>query len=195
MSKKKKSADPLNELLGAATPETIIALVSGLAVKFPEVRRECLAYLKKNVSLTPVQSKKADGELVKALWWELLADLGELDEYGGGDDDVVDEVGSLLMQIGEKLDEGGIDAKVRQELLEEVLPFIKSGNAGMDDLLYDVAYASCYTEKDWRRLAEAFEKMQREWPVSRAREIYRNIDREKYLIPSCIPISNIVSCP
>ncbi len=182
MSKKKKSADPMVELLAAATPETLIGLVCGLAIKFPEVRRECLAYLKKNVSLTPVQSKKADGELVRALWWELLSDLKDLDAYGGGDDDVLDEAGSLLGQIREKLDKGGIDAKVRLELLEEVLPFIRSSNAGLDDLLYEVAYAACYTDKDWRRLAEAFEGMQSEWPVSRAREIYRNIgDKEKYL--------------
>jgi hypothetical protein len=31
-----------------------------------------------------------------------------------------------------------------------VLPFITSGNAGLDDPLYDLAYATCYRDEDWR---------------------------------------------
>ncbi|MGA2402436.1 MAG: hypothetical protein ABSG91_12150 [Syntrophobacteraceae bacterium] len=182
MSKKKKPEDPMVELLEAATQDTLTKLISSLAVRSPEVRRECLAYLKENVSLTPDQSFKADGELVRALWWELLPDLEELDEYGGGDEDVVENAGSLLWQIQAELASGRIAGEVRVELLEEILPFIRSSNAGLDDALYDVAHAACYTEEDWRRLAHAFEEMQKDWPMSRAREIYRRIgDREKYL--------------
>jgi hypothetical protein len=75
-----------------------------------------------------------------------------------------------------------IDAGYRRELLNNVLPYIDSGNAGLDDDLYAVAYAACYDNHDLRMLAEAFEAMQGEWKIDHARRIYRKIgDRDKYL--------------
>jgi hypothetical protein len=56
----------------------------------------------------------------------------------------------------------------------------------MDDSLYDLAYASCYSDEDWRRLAEALEALNRDWPTDHARRIYRKLgDREKYLELRC----------
>ena len=70
----------------------------------------------------------------------------------------------------------------RREIIDQVLPFIESGNAGMDDALYDIAYAACQDDADLRGLAEAFEAMQGNWQITNARRIYRRIgDREKYL--------------
>ncbi len=182
MGKKKKIEDPLADLLRDVKPERLVDLISELALRWPEVRRECIAYLKRHVQLTSDQSRRADGEAIRALWWELLPDLRDLDQYGGGDYSVQDHVGDLLQQIEKRLAGGKIEEDVRRELLEEVLPFIKSGNAGMDDNLYEVAYGACYTEDDRRLLARAFEDMKEEWPVSRARGIYRSIgDRDKYL--------------
>ena len=67
-------------------------------------------------------------------------------------------------------------------LCEEVVPFIKSGNAGLDDWLYDLAYATCNSDEDWRVLAAALEAIGREWPTDHARRIYRKLgDKEKYL--------------
>ena len=63
-----------------------------------------------------------------------------------------------------------------------MIRFIKSGNAGLDDSLYDLAYATCYSDKDWRRLAAALEALNRDCPTDHARRIYRKLgDREKYL--------------
>lgn len=68
------------------------------------------------------------------------------------------------------------------ELLDEVLPFIASGNAGFDDMLYDLADATCYNDEDLRGLAQAFEAMNQDWPRDHARRIYRKLgDLEKYL--------------
>lgn len=53
MVKKKKTDDPLVDLLKAAMPVTLITLIAELAEDRPEVRRECFGYLKKLVSLTP----------------------------------------------------------------------------------------------------------------------------------------------
>jgi len=119
---------------------------------------------------------------VLALWSELAFDLDELDDYGGGDDATEDHVAELLDQIRTQLDSKKVGSDHRREILDRVLPFIESGNAGMDDILYEVAYAACYDDSNLRELAEAFEAMQGDWKTANARGIYRRIgDRNKYL--------------
>ncbi len=142
MEKKNKTADPLVDLLEAAKPETLITLIAELATGRPNVRRECLDYLKKHVALTPAQKTRSEGEIVMALWLELSPDLEELDDCGGGDYRTVDHVAGLLDEIRKKLVNSKIEERVRREILDEVLPFIKSGNAGLDDPLYDLDYAT-----------------------------------------------------
>jgi hypothetical protein len=182
MDAKKRKREILPELLKAASPETLRDLLRQLAASQIEVRRECLEYLKRHVPLSSERKKMSDGEAALLLWSGLAPDLEELNEYGGGDYGLVNHVADLLYEIQERLNGKNIDSEYRQELLDEVLPYIESGNAGLDDQLYDVAYACCYEDADWRRLAEAFEKMKGEWKISRARVIYRKIgDREKYL--------------
>src|SRR3990172_1455966 len=182
MPKHKKRQDPLSDLLTAASPEVLADLIVRVASLRPDVRRECLEYLKKHASLSPEQKKRSEGEAVLALLSELVPDLDELDRYGGGDYAVTEDVAGLLVRIQEKLATGRIEGETRRELLEEILPFLKSGNAGLDDELYAAAYAACYDAADWRHLAQSFEGMQKEWPVDHARRIYRKLgDREKYL--------------
>lgn len=182
MANKKQTDDPLNSMLASAGPEILRDLISALAFRHPEVRRECFEYLKAHASLSTTQKQTSDGEVVLALWEELYPDMEEMDDRGGGDYDVVDHVGDLLGQIREKLAAGNVSHEVRQELLEEILPFIKSGNAGLDDELYDTAYAACREEAEWRWLACSFEAMKKEWPLDHARRIYQRLgDREKYL--------------
>ena len=182
MVKKKKTADPLVDLLEAAKPETLITLIAELAIGRPDVRRECFDYLKKHVSLTTAQKARSEGEIVMALWWELSPDLEELDDCGGGDYRTVDHVAGLLDEIRKKLVNSKIEERVRREILDEVLPFITSGNAGLDDPLYDLAYATCYRDEDWRHLAQMLEAMNKDWPTDHARRIYRKLgDRAKYL--------------
>jgi hypothetical protein len=186
MAKKKGPVDPLNDLLAAADPEVLINLIAHLANLGPGMRRECFDYLKKHVRLSPEQKIRSEGEIVMALWWELYPDLKDLDAYGGGDDEVGDHVAGLLYDIEQKLASKRIGEEIRRELLDEVVPFIKSGNAGMDDPLYDLAYGTCYNDEEWRRLARALEAINREWPTDHARRIYRELgDREKYLELRC----------
>ena len=93
-----------------------------------------------------------------------------------------DHVGELLAQIQAHLESKQVDSEYRREILDRALPFIENGNAGMDDMLYDVAYAACYDEEDLRCWQRAFEDMKDDWKTSRARRIYRQIgDRDKYL--------------
>jgi len=129
-------------------------------------------------------------ELYLAYIAALMANLDELDSYGGGDYSLTDHVGDLLVKIQERLATGRIEGDIRRELLEEVLPFIKTGNAGLDDELYDVAYAACYDAADWRRLAQSFDGMQKEWPVDHARRFRKNSAR-----PYRGGVKSIEHCP
>lgn len=93
-----------------------------------------------------------------------------------------DRLSGQLCQIWKKLSGGKIGAPYRRRLLDQLLPYISSGNAGLDDELYDVAYAACYDDADLLQLAQAFETMRRDWPQDHARRNYRQLgEREKYL--------------
>jgi hypothetical protein len=117
-----------------------------------------------------------------ALWTEVEPDLSELDDYGGGDYRTEDYVGTLLYNLVQKLQKGNAPRDYRRRLLDEVIPYIKSGNAGMDDPLYEIAYATCRDKEDWRNLAGCLEAIGEEWPQDHARRIYRQIgDHEDYL--------------
>ena len=182
MDKNKIELDPLVELLEATKPELLIKLITELALYRPDVRRECFDYLKKHITLTTAQKSRSEGEIILALWCELYSDLEDLDERGGGDDDTEDDVAERMLEIQKILEESEIDEEARRELLDEVLPFIESGNAGMDDLLYELAYATCCSDEDWRNLALELEALNRDWPTDHARRIYRKLgDREKDL--------------
>jgi len=182
MAKKLTQVDALAELLAAEPSKILADLLIRLAATRPDVRRECFDYLKKHVSLSNSRKNLSEGEVLLALWSELDPDLSELDEYGGGNYDLVDQVADLLNQIEQKLFRKKIDAEYRRELLDRVLPYIESGNAGLDDALYDLTYATCYDDQDLRNLAEAFETMGGDWKIEHARRIYRQLgNRDKYL--------------
>ena len=182
MAKKRNKGDALTDLLGAAPHKVLSKLILELATEFPEVRRECFDFLKSQVSVSKALKSRSEGEAILALWSELAPDLDELDSYGGGDYGTQDLVAELLDQIRERIDTKNVDTEHRQEILNLVLPYIKSGNAGMDDMLYEVAYAACYDDDDLRTLAQAFETMPGEWKIGHARDIYRRLgNREKYL--------------
>lgn len=172
----------LRVLLEGVDKKFLVDLVEELVIMHPDVRRVCFEYLKAHVNLSPNQQEISEDEVVCALWDELEPELEELDEYGGGDYELVSHAAGLLSEIEEKLAVKQVSPEYRTELLENVLSYIDSGNAGLDDNLYDVAYACCYRDDDLRLLAGAFEKIGREWPIVHARQIYRRIgDNEKYL--------------
>ena len=184
MAKKRmnRREDPLVRLVSAAEKDVLAGLILALAGAEPEVRRKCFEYLKKHVALPMNEQGEAEGEASMALWMELEADLSELDEYGGGDHRTVDHVGMLLYELAQEVQKGKAPRDYRRRLLDEVVPYIKSGNAGMDDALYDVAYATCRDKEDWRHLAACLEVIGKDWPQDHARRIYREIgDHEDYL--------------
>ncbi|MEX0827870.1 MAG: hypothetical protein WD005_02855, partial [Haliea sp.] len=47
---------------------------------------------------------------------------------------------------------------------------------------YAVAYATCYSNDDWRALAQALEALGGDWQLDHTRRIYRRLgDRDRYL--------------
>jgi hypothetical protein len=182
MAGKRNQDDPLAALLETTPKAKLVDLLVRVAATRPAVRRECLDYLNLHTALSPSRKKQSEGKKLLAQWAELAPDLDELDAYGGGDYDADIHVSSLLQEIAQGLSRKKIDADYRQKLLDNALPYIESGNAGLDDGLYDLAYAACYTDADWRALAEAFETMGGDWKLDHARRIYRRLgDRRKYL--------------
>ncbi len=181
-NRKNKSEDPLMRLVSAAEKDVLAGLILELAGREAEARRNCFEYLKKHVSLPMDEQGEAEGESLMALWMELEPDLSELNQYGGGDHRTEDHVGMLLYELAQELQKGKAPRDYRRQLLDEVIPYIKSGNAGMDDALYDVAYATCRDKEDWRHLAGSLEVIGKDWPQDHARRIYRQIgDYEDYL--------------
>jgi hypothetical protein len=169
-------------LLETAPKAKLVDLIVRVAASRPAVRRECLDYLNLHTALSPSRKKQSEGEKLLALWAELAPDLDELDAYGGGDYDADIHVSSLLQEIAQALSRKKIDLDYRQKLLDYALPYIESGNAGLDDDLYDLAYAACNSDDDMRALAQAFETMGGDWKLDHARRIYRRLgDRGKYL--------------
>ena len=182
MLKKKQQQDLLAVLLQASSAEILQNLVLKLATARPEIRRESFEFLNQHVKLSVAQKEQSEGEVLLALWSELDMDLYELDEYGGGDYAMVEHVEDLLYEIEQKLGENKIETSYRHDLLNSVLPFIARNNAGLEDALYDVAYACCYDDTELRGLAEAFEAMAGDWQQVHARRIYLKLgDRDKYL--------------
>ncbi len=182
MAKKKKQDDALTTLLKNATFEILVDLVQELAADRPDVRRECFDYLKNNVKISKRLASRSEGEVILALWDELVPDLSELDDYGGGDYATEDFVAELLYEIKDQLDSKNVALEYRRQFLDLLFPYIESGNAGLDDALDEVASAACYDDDDWRYLAEFYETIDSEWKIGLARSIYRMMeDRDKYL--------------
>ncbi len=182
MAGKRKQDDPLATLLETAPKAKLLDMILCVTASRPAVRRECLDYLNRHTALSPSQKKQSEGEKLLALWAELAPDLDELDAYGGGDYDADIHVSRMLQEIVQALSQKKIDSDYRQKLLDNALPYIESSNAGLDDDLYDLAYATCYTNDDWRALAQAFETMGEDWKLDHARRIYRRLgDHGKYL--------------
>lgn len=175
-----KKNDPLGELVDRADMKTPAGLIVRLGAETPKTRRECLEFLKKNVP--SADDSKTEAEIVFTLWNELEPDLSDLDEYGGGDYGLQDDVEGLLYKMTGKLAKKKIPRDDRRHLLDEIFPYIKSDNAGMADALHEAVHAACYDDDDWRDLAKRFEALGEKEHLKNARDIYRKLgNREKYL--------------
>jgi hypothetical protein len=191
-----KRADPLELLLDRASTPLLRKLVKRLAgrrvyamapwddrLSRRQIRRECLEFLKAHVTLDATQHAEAETEALFALWDELEPDLRELDTYGGGLEETETRVADLLYEVVQQLKTRRVPETARRRLLDAVLTYVKRGNAGMDDPLYEVADATCYASEDWRHLAGRLEALGKGgWPVEQAMQIYRRLgDHDKYL--------------
>lgn len=183
MAKRKTKIDTaLAELIAAAPAKALSELILNLAEYSPEIRRECFDFLKENTAVSLMLKRKSEGEAIMSIWAELLPVLEDLDAYGGGPYGVVDQVWTLLSEITKRLTSKMVDETYRREILDSVLPFIKSGNSGAGDALDELAYAACYSASELRHLAESLEAMHDDWQTRNARNIYRQIgDHDKYL--------------
>lgn len=151
MAKRKTKKDTaLAKLIAAAPSKALSELILNLAENDPEIRRECFDYLKENTDVSKMLKRQSEGEAIMSIWAELLPDLEDLDAYGGGPYGVEDQVWELLYEITKRLTSKKVDETYRREILDSVLPFIKSGNSGAGDALDELAYAACYSASELR---------------------------------------------
>ncbi|MCG8642285.1 MAG: hypothetical protein MI862_21345 [Desulfobacterales bacterium] len=183
MAKVKTNKDTaLVKLIAAAPAKALSELILNLAENDPGIRRECFDYLKENTAVSKMLERQSEGEAIMSIWAELLPDLEDLDAYGGGPYGVEDQVWELLYEITKRLTSKKVDEMYRREILDAVLPFIKSRNSGAGDALDELAYAACHSESELRYLAQSLEDMHDDWQTRNARIIYRQIgDHDKYL--------------
>ena len=184
MGKKKNAGkkDPLINMLNAASKADLIKLLKELTDGDLAIRRICIDNLKEKVTVNSSVHDSAESSAALTLWYEIEPELSELDEYGGGDYDIMDDVGEGLYQLEKTLKEITLTGEDREEILDEVFSHIKSGNSGMDDSLYDIVYATCKNDKQLSELAERFEELKQDWPIDHAMRIYRRIGNyKKYL--------------
>lgn len=177
-----RDTDVLNSLIRSADKETLEKLIRSVAASDISLHRRCLDDLRGSPKLSEEEAAASEAESAFLIWDELATDLADLDAYGGGDNETTDRVSALLYALADKIKKGKIPRPHRRKILEDVLAYIESGNAGLDDDLYEVAYASCRDDEDRRHLAGRLEATGQEWPLDHARRIYRGLkDREKYL--------------
>jgi len=175
------TTEPLQKLLQAATSDDLRTLVGMLADRDVALCRACLDFLNDRVALSVAEHDFAQSKSALLLWREGEIELDELDECGG-DEDAMVQASDRLYELLELLKKIVLTAADREKLLDELIPYIESGNAGLNDTLYSVAYACCKTDGDWRDLAERLEALGQDWPTDHAMGIYRSIgEREKYL--------------
>jgi hypothetical protein len=170
--KNKESAPPLQKLIQAADATVLGQLIQQLAASAPAVRRQCLEFLERYVAFTAETKVSADVETVFSLWDELEPDLADLNEYGGGPDDTEEHVADLPDDLAQKLKQCVIPRDARRELLGDVMPYISSGNSGMADGLYEMAYALCQDDEDLRDFATRLESSGKDYLLDHARRIY-----------------------
>ena len=182
MNPRNKKTESLQSLLDRADSSLLKELILKWCLDEPQLQQNCLKFLRSRTDLTTDEEGDANTEEAFTIWGEVESDLSELDEFGGGDEDTEDYVAQQLYDLEKKLCETTLPRRDRRDLLEEVIPYIQSGNAGMDDPLYDVAYATCKDDEDLRYFAQRLEEHGKNWELTHAMRIYREIgDGEKYL--------------
>lgn len=120
---------------------------------------QILEFLRIKVDVPENIKQKSDEEAIWSTWNDLEDDLSELDEYGGRDYDTEDYVSDLLYELSTKLKEFNTSKEFRYDILDCILEYIKSDNAGMSDALYEAAYSIVKNDEDSRHLAECFESI------------------------------------
>lgn len=86
-----------------------------------------------------------------------------------------------LYDLSEHLRENCVSLQTREHLRDEVLCYIKDCNSGIDDELYELAFATCCTDADLRTLAQRFEQLDG-FSRRRAMEIYRQIGADEHYL-------------
>ncbi len=181
-SKNETDNDPVSVLFNAASKKELVELLKKLTKDDLAIRRICIDTLKESVDLEPSEDIPDESSAVMRVWYEIEPEISELDEYGCGDYEMIENVEQHLYELQQELEDVTLSDEDRNDLLDDVITYIMGGNSGIDDSLYNIAYAASQNEEQLRDLAKRFEELKQDWPINHARRIYRSIgDNKKYL--------------
>lgn len=171
----------LKELLEASDPSTLLEMVLVLTKDNEAFAKSCRAFLDDHHIPTPERARRNADAQARSLWDSIEVDLSDMDEYGGADEDTVDEVYATLEELAEVVANGRASQACRQEIQSLAMVYLDRDNAGMADPLTELVMACCESNDEWRALAKVFEN-RGSYSMQLAMGIYRQIgDHERYL--------------
>ncbi len=178
-----EDGDVLEQLLDHASSSVLRNIIMLLVDSGgPELRKKCLNYLRDYFpDVIAGREDAVAGEEARSRWWCLEPDLEQLHRLGGGPYEQEEDVACQLSDLSEHLKSNCVSPQIREKLRDEVLGYIRDRNSGMDDWLYELAFATCYTDDDLRALALRLEQLD-DWSRQQAMRTYRQLgDDEQYL--------------
>ncbi len=131
--------------------ELVLALVNTDSLKTAKL--VVLETLEQNLGHT-AEGRPIYLDKYQTLWSQAAGLLDELNEYGGGDEDVEDEVCELLEEINRLFAEGKLPPELKRDHIDHVFYYYDWGNSGMGDTLMDSVFAVAETEDDWRHVVD-----------------------------------------
>lgn len=179
-SRSKSRSGSLDTLIDSAPIEVLRELARSVAAKHPTLRPMCLDILSRHLPSGDAAKAAAAAASARALWSEAAAIIDDFSTFGGGPEEDEAALMDLLSDLSKRVPD--LPRADRRGLLDACLACIARGNSGLEDSLYEFAYACCPDDADLRHLAGRLEATGDDWPNHHAREIYRRLgDRENYL--------------
>lgn len=174
--------NPLSDLIQKASKENLSDLIIKLCKSNKTIETKCIEYLMEQVEDTENLKAIAQAKIMMNIWNNLKRKLQKLDKYGGGHYRDEEWVNDQLYGIITILESEIIERKDRIKMLDLIRPFLRSGNAGMDDSLIEVAFATCYSKEDYLYLIDYLTGVYGDDNTRMIRSIYLRIgEPEKYL--------------
>lgn len=155
---KTQAREKLENILDKADIEALKQIIIDLTFKSKDNYLKCLDIIEDNISLEDEEKAECSSEKFMTIWDEVKSEIKKIEEWGySGDYDEEEslEIESKLNDIKEELEKGKASKKVREEFINDALPYIDT-DFGCEIL--DTIHAACYDKDELRFLAAEIEE-------------------------------------